>query len=96
MAAARILRAVVNSAVVGGVVFSGWALMKLLTPSKEQMMKRLSLDPEEHMASHKRKTAQLYATIQQNINSPDPVWQIKPLQIERTDNDMTSSDKADI
>ena len=35
------------------------------------------------MATHKKKTAQLYATIQQNIESPDPVWKIKPLQNKR-------------
>jgi hypothetical protein len=41
------------------------------------------------MASHKKKTAQLYATIQQNINSPDPVWKIKPFQNKTNDIDTT-------
>ena len=45
----------------------------------------LELDPEEHMAVHKKKTAKLYATIQQNINSPDPVWKIKPLKQNEPD-----------
>lgn len=36
--AARIQKLVLNTAVVGGVVFGGWVLMKALSPSKEQMM----------------------------------------------------------
>lgn len=38
MAAAKFQRFVVNSAVVGGVMFCGWVMMKALTPTKEQMM----------------------------------------------------------
>ena len=38
MAAAKIQKAVFNTAAVGGVVFCGWVLMKALSPSKEQMM----------------------------------------------------------
>lgn len=48
------------------------------------LIQRLSLDPNEQMAIHKKETAQLYATIQENINSPDPVWKIKPLPKRHT------------
>ena len=37
--AAKVQSVVVNSVVVGGVMFCGWVLMKALSPTKEQMMK---------------------------------------------------------
>lgn len=80
------LRSIITSTVVvGGVLFGGWTLMTFLSPSKEQMMERLSLDPDENIAASKKRNRQLFQAIQQNIQSPDPVWKVKPLEDKKKD-----------
>lgn len=78
------LRSLLSGTVlVGGVLVGGWALMVSLSPSKEQMMERLSIDADEAMAISQKRNKQLFEVIQQNVQSSDPVWKVKPLQIEK-------------
>lgn len=44
---------------------------------------RLSIDADEAMAISQKRNKQLFEVIQQNVQSSDPVWKVKPLQIEK-------------
>lgn len=71
-------RLLLSSGITAGGLALTWILMKAITPSKEEMLKRLpeeDTSPEALAAANKR-TEQFLMVLQENMKSSKPVWKV--------------------
>ncbi|KXJ17724.1 hypothetical protein AC249_AIPGENE12023 [Exaiptasia diaphana] len=74
-----LIRGITALAVSAGIMGGGWLLMKVTTPDKEAMLKRLSKDEvsPERMAETERRNAELFKVLADNTKLDRPVWQVQ-------------------
>jgi len=71
-------RLLLSSGLTAGGLGLAWLFMKMIVPSKEEMLKKLpeeDTSPEALAAANKR-TEQFFKVLQENMKSKKPVWKV--------------------
>lgn len=71
-------RLLLSSGITAGGVGLAWMFMKAITPSREEMLKRLPEEDtsSEALAAANKRTEQFLMVLQENMNSSKPVWKV--------------------
>ena len=66
-------------AILGGVTFGGYLLMKFLTPDKETIMKRLpaEMTSEKRLKEIELENEKIFASLKRTMNSNEPIWKLE-------------------
>ncbi|CAH3014357.1 unnamed protein product [Porites evermanni] len=71
-------RLLLSSGLTAGGLGLAWLFMKMIVPSKEQMLKNLPDEESspEALAAANRRTEQFLTVLDENMKSKKPVWQV--------------------
>lgn len=71
-------RLLLSSGITAGGIGLAWLFMKMITPSREEMLKTLPGEDTspDAIAAANRRTEQFFSILDENVKSKKPVWQV--------------------
>lgn len=68
-------RWLISTVATGGVVLLGWGLMKVLVPSREEMLKKIP-DAVQQLPETELRNTELLQAIKESAASKEPIWKV--------------------